>query len=187
MWIWKTQLHWNATVNIALCHISNGFETYLLPPSVECSMSTSYSTITLLQNVNDESYICIRAYPLYTQSTEAVIDAKLCRILAGQLSSDKLGGREVKTSALVSRRSWVRIPPESPVKVFHSESTEYTVLYTRRCRAKLNQLFITLQIHDQPSLWAVTAQVEHTTKCCTLACTGRWSTLLRRQIGTLDG
>ena len=25
----------------------------------------------------------------------------------------------------------------------HSESTEYTVLYTRRCRAKLNQLFIT--------------------------------------------
>ena len=25
----------------------------------------------------------------------------------------------------------------------HSESTEYTVLYTRRCRTKLNQLFIT--------------------------------------------
>ena len=26
--------------------------------------------------------------------------------------------RKVKTSALVSRRSWVRIPPESPVKFF---------------------------------------------------------------------
>ena len=51
---------------------------------------------------------------------------------------------EVKTSALVSRRSWVRIPPESPVKFFdrHTESTEYTVLYTRRRRAKLNQLII---------------------------------------------
>ena len=64
-------------------------------------------------------------------------------ILAGQ--SGKLGDREVKMSALVSRRSWVRIPPESPVKFFHrhSESTQYAVLYTRRCRAKLNQLFIT--------------------------------------------
>ena len=58
------------------------------------------------------------------------------------------GGREVKTSALVSRRSWVRITPESPVKFLfhrHSESTEYTVLYIRRCRAKLNKLFITLR------------------------------------------
>ena len=63
-------------------------------------------------------------------------------ILAGQSSPGKLGGREVKTSALVSRRSWLRIPPESPVKFFHrhSESTEYTVLYTRRCRATFNQL-----------------------------------------------
>ena len=56
------------------------------------------------------------------------------------LSLGKLGGREVKTSALVSRSSWVRV--ESPVKVFHrhSESTEYTVLYTHRCRAKLYRL-----------------------------------------------
>ena len=61
-------------------------------------------------------------------------------ILAGQSSSGMLGGREVKTSAPVSRRSWVRIPPESPVTFFrHSESTEYAVLYTRRCRATLNQ------------------------------------------------
>ena len=36
----------------------------------------------------------------------------LHRILAGQLSSGKLGGQEVKTSALVSRRSWVRIACE---------------------------------------------------------------------------
>ena len=37
---------------------------------------------------------------------------------------------------------WVRIPPESPVKFFqrHSEITEYTVLYTRRCRAKLKSV-----------------------------------------------
>ena len=42
----------------------------------------------------------------------------LYRILAGLSSSGKLGGREVKTSALVSRRSWVRIAPESPVKFF---------------------------------------------------------------------
>ena len=37
--------------------------------------------------------------------------------------------------AQVGRRSWVRIPPESPVKFFHrySEGTEHTVLYTRRC------------------------------------------------------
>ena len=49
------------------------------------------------------------------------------RILAGQSSSGKLGGREVTTSALVSRRSWIRIPSESPVKYFHrhSESTIY--------------------------------------------------------------
>ena len=71
----------------------------------------------------------------------------LYRILAGQSSSGKLGGREVKTSALVSRRSWVRILPELPVNCFHrhSESTEYAVLYTRRWRAKLNQLFIITQ------------------------------------------
>ena len=53
------------------------------------------------------------------------------KILAGQSSSGKLGGREVKTSALISRRSWVRIPLESPsVKFYshrHSESTEYVV------------------------------------------------------------
>ena len=51
----------------------------------------------------------------------------------------KLGGREVETSVLVSRRSWVRIPPESHVKFFHrhSESTEYTVLYTRWCKGKI--------------------------------------------------
>ena len=41
------------------------------------------------------------------------------RILAGLSSSSKLSGREVKTSALVSKRSWVRIPPESPVEFFH--------------------------------------------------------------------
>ena len=60
----------------------------------------------------------------------------LYRILAGQSSSGKLGGREVKTSALVIRKSWVRILPGSPVKFFHrhSESTEYAALYTCRCR-----------------------------------------------------
>ena len=64
-------------------------------------------------------------------------------ILAGQSSSGKLGGREVKTSALLSRGSWLRIPPKWRFFYRHSESTEYTVLYTRRCMAKLNQLFIT--------------------------------------------
>ena len=49
-------------------------------------------------------------------------------------------GREVKTSALVSRRSWVRIPPESPVICFSQTLGKYTVLYTRRWRAKLNKL-----------------------------------------------
>ena len=69
----------------------------------------------------------------------------LYRILAGQSSLGKLCGPQVKTSALVSKRSWVRILPESPVKFFHrhSECTEYAVLYTRRCRSKLNKLFIT--------------------------------------------
>ena len=65
------------------------------------------------------------------------------RILAGLSSSGKLGGREVKTSALVRRRSWIRIPPESPVKFFshrHSESTDYTVLYTRRCKGKIKSI-----------------------------------------------
>ena len=56
----------------------------------------------------------------------------LYKILAGQSSTCKLGGREVKTSALVNRRSWVSIPPESPVDFFHRhlESTEYTVFHT---------------------------------------------------------
>ena len=54
------------------------------------------------------------------------------------------GGREVETSALVSRRLWVRFLPESPVKVFHrhSESTEYAVLLTRQCGAELNTLLL---------------------------------------------
>ena len=58
----------------------------------------------------------------------------LYRILASQSSSGKLGGQEV-----VSRRSWVRIPPESPVTFFHrhSENTEYAVLYTHWWRAKI--------------------------------------------------
>ena len=43
-------------------------------------------------------------------------------LLAGQSSSGKLGGREVKTSALVSRRSCVRIPLESPVKFFSTDT-----------------------------------------------------------------
>ena len=49
------------------------------------------------------------------------------------------------SSKLASRRSWVRIPLKSPCIFFHrhSESTEYTARDTRRCRAKLNQLFIT--------------------------------------------
>ena len=63
--------------------------------------------------------------------------------LAGQSSSGKFGGREVKTSALVSRRSWVRIPPESPVKVFFTDtwkapSMQCRCIYTRRCRAKIS-------------------------------------------------
>ena len=33
----------------------------------------------------------------------------------------------------------------------HLESTEYTVLYTRRCRAKLNQLLCLIQVHDRVS------------------------------------
>ena len=63
-------------------------------------------------------------------------------------------GREVKTSALVSRRSWVRIPPKSPVKVVfhrHSESTGYTVLYTRRCRAKLYQYCLSPDARISPT------------------------------------
>ena len=51
----------------------------------------------------------------------------------------------IRISTSISKRSWVRIPPVSPVKFFHrhSESAEYAVLYTRWCRAKLNHLFIT--------------------------------------------
>ena len=48
--------------------------------------------------------------------------SKTCRCLN---LLGKLGGREVKMSALVSRRLWVRIPPKS---------------HSLRCRAKLNQL-----------------------------------------------
>ena len=53
---------------------------------------------------------------------------------------------KVKMSALVSRRLWVRIPPESPVRFFHRhpEVTEYTVLNTHiGVGQKLSQLFIT--------------------------------------------
>ena len=67
----------------------------------------------------------------------------LCRMLAGQSSSGKLGGREVKTSALVSRRSWVRFLPESPVKFFSTDTRKALSMqcYTHvGVRAKLNQL-----------------------------------------------
>ena len=64
--------------------------------------------------------ICISQYPL------------LYRNLTCQSSPGKLSGREVKTSALVSRRSWVRILPKSPVDFFHRHSA-YTVLYTLHC------------------------------------------------------
>ena len=52
------------------------------------------------------------------------------RILAGLLSSGKLGGREAKTSVLL--QAVVCLNPELPVDSFHrhSESTEYTVLHT---------------------------------------------------------
>ena len=48
--------------------------------------------------------------------------------------------QEVKTSALISRKSWVRILPESPVEVFFT-GTEFAVLHTYCCvRVKSNQL-----------------------------------------------
>ena len=67
-------------------------------------------------------------------------------ILASLSSPGKLGGREVKTSALISRRSWVRITPESPVKFFPTDTRKAPSIqcYTHvGVRAKLNQLFIT--------------------------------------------
>ena len=72
-------------------------------------------------------------------------DPLLYRILAGLSSSCKLGGREVKTSALVSRRSWDRIPPESPVKFFpHTRKAMSMQCYTHvGVMAKLNKLFVT--------------------------------------------
>ena len=48
----------------------------------------------------------------------------------GQSSSGKLGGREVKTSAPASRRSWARM---LPVKFFHRQRRK---LCTRRCQDK---------------------------------------------------
>ena len=54
----------------------------------------------------------------------------------------QIGGREVKTFALVSRRSWVRIPPESHVKFFSQTLRKhvYAVLYTRRCKGNFFNL-----------------------------------------------
>ena len=69
----------------------------------------------------------------------------LHRILAGQSTSGKLGGQEVKTSARVSRWSLVRIPPESPVKFFPQTLGKhwvYSAIHTS-VWGKLNQLFIT--------------------------------------------
>ena len=50
--------------------------------------------------------------------------------------------RDVKTSALSKQEGVGSNPARVACQVFfhrHSESTEYTVLYARRCRAKLNQ------------------------------------------------
>ena len=84
----------------------------------------------------------------------------LHRILAGLSSSGKLGGPEVKTSAPVSRRSWVWIPPESPVKFFSTDTRKALSIV----RATLNQLFITrrknfinLWISRNPLLYKILA------------------------------
>ena len=88
------------------------------------------------------------------------------------------GTRETRwsTSVLVSRRSWVRIPPELPVKFFHrhSESTEYAVLYTRRCRAKLNQLFVTRRKNFTNLYWPLLLKK----RCIFYYCTRRQSVVI---------
>ena len=73
----------------------------------------------------------------------------LYRILAGLSSSGKLGSREVKTSALVSRRSWVRIPPELPVKFFPTDTRKAPSIqcYKRRCKGKIKSITCLLFIY----------------------------------------
>ena len=72
-----------------------------------------YTTIDLILPLHQRVYSTV-----YSVLFECLWNPLLHRILAGLSSSGKLGGPEVKTSALVSRRLWVRIPPESPVKFF---------------------------------------------------------------------
>ena len=66
----------------------------------------------------------------------------LYKILAGVSSSGKLGGREVKTSALVSRRQWVRIPPELPVHLFPSTDTRKALGIIKSIVYQLMQEFL---------------------------------------------
>ena len=60
------------------------------------------------------------------------------KILSSQLSSSKVGGQEVKTSALVSRRSWVRILSEPPVEFFHRRVCSAS--YIHRCKGKTKSI-----------------------------------------------
>ena len=50
--------------------------------------------------------------------TSSPLDHRACPMMIGWLEYSIAAGFAFKTSALVSRRSWVRILPESPVKFF---------------------------------------------------------------------
>ena len=67
-------------------------------------------------------------------------------ILAGQSSLGKLGGREVKTSALVSSEVVGSNPARITCEVFPQtlgKHWTYSAIHTSVYRTKLNQLFIT--------------------------------------------
>ena len=84
--------------------------------------------------------ICTASELWCAQSRYSVTNSRFpLWVVAGLSSSGKLGGLEVKTSALVSRRSWVRIPPESSVEFFSQSLGKYRVCsasYIRWCKCK---------------------------------------------------
>ena len=107
-------------------------------------------------------------------------------------SSGRLGGREVKTSAVICRKSWVRILPKSPVEFWTTDTQKAQSIYCtlHRCRESIVSTCGIVNLVDELNLLAfwshgwfkgsVTSRSERTLNWAWNWCPGlRWTQWLK--------
>ena len=112
-WSVKTGLTWHYTKQ------SQPRLYALIDNTHRCNMVVSCNSAQASHVELSQLYI---SCPMTIGRLESYVAASSALFIGWWNSSGKLVGREVKTSALLSRRSWVWIPPESPVMFFLTDT-----------------------------------------------------------------